>query len=159
MFIFTYVLMASCLLTMSASAAQPQRRRPAGRAATIRGELSYPSEGIPPEMVVCAESLKTGNVICKGTDDRDRQYDLRYELKVPPGSYFIYATLPADSADGEALPPSQQMYRAYYSEYVKCVKADPSRNPDECRSHAPVRVTARAGQVVSGIDPGDWYNH
>jgi hypothetical protein len=87
MVIFTYVLMASCLLTMSAGAVQPQRRRPAGRAATIRGELSYPSEGIPPEMVVCAESLKTGNVICKGTDDRDRQYDLRYELTVPPGSY------------------------------------------------------------------------
>lgn len=78
---------------------------------------------------------------------------------MPPGSYFIFATLPYDAEDNKALPPSQRMYRAYYSEYVKCMRVDKNRNPDECSSHIPIRVTVRAGQVVSGIDPGDWYNH
>ena len=139
--------------------AQSQRRRTAERPATIRGVLSYPSEGLPPEMVVCAENLKTANVLCKGTDDRDRQYDTKYELVIPPGSYFIFATLPYDAEDNSDVPPSQRMYRAYYSEYVRCMKVNPSRNPEECPSHAPIRVTVRSGQTVSSIDPGDWYNH
>ncbi len=155
--LFISLLLTICLCALKV--ANAQRRRPSKQAAIIRGELSYPSEGIPPEMVVCAENLKTATVLCKGTDDRNRQSDLRYELEVPPGSYFIFATLPYDAEDNKALPPSQRMYRAYYSEYVKCMKVDENRNPDECSSHIPIRVTVRAGQVVSGIDPGDWYNH
>src|SRR5688500_8939470 len=95
-FLMSAVLSSSVLASTRAHA---QRRRPSGRVAMIRGELSYASEAIPPELIVCAEDLKTGNVMCRRTNDKDRDYDLTYELTVPPGSYFIYATLPYDAED------------------------------------------------------------
>jgi hypothetical protein len=138
---------------------QLQRRNPTGRIAVIKGELSYPSEGIPPELVVCAEDLRTASVTCQRTNDRDRRYDLTFELRVPPGSYFIFTTLPYDAEDNKGSSPSQRRYRAYYSEYVRCVRREEGRGAEICSSHEPVRVSVRAGQVVSGVDPGDWYNH
>jgi len=151
------LLLIVCLCALNE--AHAQRKKPSKRTAIIKGELSYPGEGIPPELVICAENLKTANVLCRGTYARNRQYDLRYELEVPPGSYFIFATLPYDSEESMSLPVESRIFRAYYSEYVKCMKANENRNHDECSSHTPIRVTVRAGQTISGIDPGDWDNH
>jgi hypothetical protein len=130
--------------------------------AILKGELSYPSEGIPPEMIVCAENLKTGDTHCTNKQIESRAYatGFGYELDVPSGSYFVFTTFPHDSEEYKAIPPEARGYKAYYSEYVRCMNVRERRDPDmECPSHTPIRVTMRAGQTLSRIDPGDWYNH
>jgi hypothetical protein len=156
------VILAIYTLCLRSNIAQTERRRPMKHTAILKGELSYPSEGIPPEMIVCAENLKTGDTYCTSKQIESRTYatGFGYELEVPAGSYFVFATFPHDSEEYKAMPPEARGYRAYYSEYVRCMNARERRNPDvECPSHTPIRVTLRAGQIASRIDPGDWYNH
>lgn len=101
---------------------------------TIVGPVSYPSEGIPAEMQVCAETLQFQKVVCVPTENAS------YKLTVPPGTYFVYAHLPS------------QPSKAYYSEFVTC-----GLNAS-CPSHKPIEVPVMAGESVEDIHPGDWYN-
>ncbi len=103
---------------------------------TITGKVSYPSEGIPPNMKVCAENQVTKVETCT------TQANGTYSLNVPIGSYFVYAVVP--SADPK--------YRAYYNVFVTCGLKY------ECKDHTPILVEVKAGQTASGVDPQDWYN-
>lgn len=109
----------------------------------IEGMLIYPSEGIPPELFVCAESIEFGETYC--TDQRAMlpaggQASIEgYRLPLPPGRYFVYATLPM-------MP-----IRAYYSDFVPCGLHV------GCPSHDPIVVEVRSGQILRDINPGDWY--
>lgn len=109
---------------------------------TIEGSLSYPSEGIPTNMMVCAETLQAVKVLCTSTQLKDPkfQYGVGYNLEVTPGSYYVYAQVPGNT------------YKAYYSEFVPCGLSV------NCPSHESIEVKVTAGATSSGVDPQDWYN-
>lgn len=108
----------------------------------IRGSVSFPSQGIPEGMVVCAVPTDQQPSICTSELlEGDFTYGLGYELQLPAGEYLVYATVEND-------PNST---KAYYSEFVTCGLMA------ECPSHTPIPVTVLPGQTIEGIDPGDWY--
>lgn len=110
----------------------------------IEGSLSFPSEGIPEDMQVCAETLENTVVVCTGNqiDDEKYTYGVGYTLEVPAGRYFVYAQ--SQSFNEE--------YKAYFSDFVTCGLSA------ECTSHDPIVVEVSAGQTTEGVDPQDWYN-
>lgn len=125
-----------CLSTLAAAAQAPPR----GATGTIAGELSYPSDHIPEDLRICAQALDSKQRLCT-TRKQSRGRKTRYELKVPPGTYHVFA----DSRSEWTGRP------AYYSEFVTCgldVK---------CPSHKPIPVTIAAGERRDGVHPGDWY--
>lgn len=110
----------------------------------IEGTFSYPSEGIPDDLVACVEGVTVKQPTCT-----DQHISLEpnasvaddFRIAVPPGSYYVYAYRPSD--------PS---YKAYYSEFVTCGLSV------NCPSHDPITVEVAAGQTVKNIKPHDWYN-
>ncbi len=134
-----------CLLLSpcAGAAAAPQ-------AGVIEGSLSYPSDFIPPDLIICAENLATHKLYCthKHLKAKKYQYQVGYKLTVPPGAYHVYAYLPDPAKYGAGFPKD---YRAYYSEFVKCGMSV------DCKSHAPMVVTVTGDGTVSGINPMDWY--
>jgi hypothetical protein len=115
---------------------------PAETKGTVEGSLGYPSEGIPENMFVCAETLEGQKVACTDTqiEDDKFEYGLGYQLKLDPGNYYLYAKLPEDD------------YKAYYTEFVSCGLSV------ECTSHGKIKVIVESGETISNIDPVDWYD-
>lgn len=116
--------------------------KPSNIKGTIEGSLSYPSEGIPQSMIVCAENESLKDPICTSEKIKDAKYTYGtgYKLQVPEGKYFVYAKLPENS------------YSAYYSEFVTCGLLA------SCKDHTPIEVIVRGNQVTTEVDPQDWYN-
>lgn len=110
----------------------------------IEGSLSFPSEGIPQDLKVCAETLMGVQFECTSTHIKDSKYTYGegYKLELPPGKYYVYAQVPSFNSD----------YKAYYSEFVACGLSI------NCPSHKPIEVEVSAGATLTGIDPHDWYN-
>lgn len=110
---------------------------------TIEGSLSYPSEGIPEDMRICAVNVTTKEETCTQDHiiDSEYTYGAGYKLNLKPGDYNIYAAT-----------DNLKDYKSFYSEFVTC-----GQTPD-CNSHAPILVTVQAGELIKNIDPIDWYN-
>ncbi len=112
----------------------------------IEGSMSYPSSGIPDDIVVCAENITSKKQFCTNTQIKDKKYKygIGYKIDAPAAGYYVFA-----------LPPRMRQgskdYRAYYSEYVTCGIRK------ECTSHTPIVVTVEVGKI-SHADPMDWYN-
>jgi len=109
---------------------------------TIEGSLGYPSDFIPSDMKVCAKEILTEKEYCTNEHIEDDKYTYKvgYKLEVPHGSYYVFATTQLI-----------QDYKAYYSEFVTCgLRAD-------CPSHQQITVEVETGDVVTNIDPQDWY--
>jgi hypothetical protein len=143
MYLFSVLGISLLLATFPA-----QSTVPAQQTAVITGELSYPGDFDFPQMIVCAEAVNSKSIHC--TDKRlqnRRSGKFTYKLRVPAGSYFVFAT----SVNGEEPVEDVRGYKAYYSEFVRCGLSV------NCPSHEPVKVTVRAGQTSAGINPGDWY--
>lgn len=107
----------------------------------ITGSLSYPSEGLPAGMKVCAVNQENKSEICTAEqiESDEEPYGVSYQIKVPAGTYLIYAQLPG------------QNQKAFYSEFVTCgLSAD-------CPSHEPIPVEVAAGETANNVDPHDWY--
>lgn len=108
---------------------------------TITGSISFPSEGIPENLEVCAETVPTADEYC--TDDHIAgetfEYGVGYMLEVPAGDYYVYAHIPGEEQ------------KAYYSEFVTCGLTA------SCPSHDPIEVSVSVGETEKGVDPGDWY--
>lgn len=106
----------------------------------IKGMLSFPSEGIPEILEVCAFSLSTSKIYCtkKRFHEKDRYID-KYQIFVPGGQYYVY----------EYIPYSQS-FRSYYTSYSKC------GFDDKC-PHEKIKVVIKKGQLIDNIDPGDCY--
>jgi hypothetical protein len=110
---------------------------------TIEGSLSYPSERLPENMLVCAESVEMKQTTCTDVKMKDNKYTygVGYKLDVPVGKYFVYAKLPENDDN-----------YAYYSEFVTCGLLA------SCTSHKPIEIEVKANQTTSKVDPQDWYN-
>lgn len=109
----------------------------------IEGSLSFPSEGIPEDMTVCAVNQLTNNQYCtqEQIEDSKYQYSKGYVLEVPPGNYVVYAQT-----------PTLDDYKAYYNDFVECGLSV------DCESHEPIIINVKSGEAVSGVDPQDWYD-
>jgi len=111
-----------------------------GITGTIEGSLSYPSEEIPADMIVCADNTATQKVYCTDQiSDNKYVYGKGYRLALPEGTYHVYATL-------SSLPA----YKQYYTQAVVCGMEV------ECMSHELIVVKVTAGQSVNNIDPFDF---
>jgi len=90
---------------------------------------------------VCAANIASGAEICTYEHIRDDRFTLRegYELQVPPGSYYVYATKPSSAG------------RGYYTDFITC-----GRGP-ECQSHGLLAVSVFEGGRATKIDPVDFY--
>lgn len=108
---------------------------------TIEGSLSYPSEGIPADMIVCADNIVTQQVYCTEEQISDSKYvyGKGYSLSLSEGNYHVYATL-------SSLPE----YKQYYSQAVICGMEA------ECTSHELIVVNVAAGESTTNIDPFDF---
>lgn len=103
--------------------------------ATISGNLTYPSDYIPENLQVCAEAVESKKTLCDAEKSGSS-----YSLKVPPGSYRVFARA-----------PDMAKIKAYYSEFVTC------GYEQWCASHTPIVVTVAEGETRSDVHPGDWY--
>lgn len=116
---------------------------PAGR---IEGSLSYPSQALPPDLIACAQDVGTGEAFCthERMNDVRFKYGIGYQIRVPPGTYHVYLSVP------ETAGPN---YRGWWTEYARCGIAPPcDRSENDI-----LDVVVQAGEVVTGVDPEDWY--
>lgn len=121
----------------------------------IAGKLTYPSDYIPPEMIICVSN--GGETYCSNQSRsrlsaakisfRLNHRAANYEVRLPAGSYFIYGTFPR----GKAPTPDMEGLKAYYNDFVKCGM------DIKCNSKKPISIKVAAGRVVRGITVGDWY--
>ena len=122
---------------------------------TIEGPLRYPSEGIPKNMEVCAQAVRGGALYCTSEqlkfEIEKYNSNLGFNLEASAGEYYVFARI---TADGGGWLRSD--YRAYYSEYIPCT--DGGALGVDCRSHTPIVISVKAGEVTEGVDPSDWYN-
>lgn len=109
----------------------------------ITGNMGYPAEGIPAEIIVCADNLESKTTTCTKPRKENSSTILPFELSVPEGTYYVYET--GSSAYGKD-------YKAYYSEFVTCGSSV------NCTSHKPIKVDVKSGETVKNIAPTDWYN-
>lgn len=114
-----------------------------GDSGIIEGSLSYPSEGIPDNMLVCAENQSSHDQYCtsKKITGSKYLYKVGYKIQVPVGQYTVYSAL-----------PGQPNYKAYYDEAVTC-----GLNA-HCTSTKPIVVDVMTNQSLQEVDPIDWYN-
>jgi len=100
----------------------------------ITGEVGYPSESIPPEMMICADREDKVETYCTYS-----KVGTSYTLPVPGANYKVYAKVGTQTA--------------YYSQFVICgLHVD-------CPSHEPIIIHVTNGETVSDVDPQDWYNN
>ena len=102
---------------------------------SISGKLSYPSSFIP-SMTVVALNVKTSDYYYVITNENSGTYQID---NLPPGSYYVVA-----------YPGNDSTYPGGYSQAVPC-GLDAS-----CSDHSLIPVDV-SGQLVTGIDPGDFY--
>jgi hypothetical protein len=129
---------------ITSPAASPQKIPspiPLPQKGIIEGSMSFPGEGIPSYIQVCAENQTTKEILCTSKQIQDPQYTygIGYQLEVPAGNYYVYS-----------LDPNKN-YKAYYTEFVTCGLSV------DCPSHTLILVPVKAGETVTGIDPQDWY--
>jgi hypothetical protein len=101
----------------------------------ITGNLSYPSEGIPPLKVVAFDAGSQAPVAMVETEAGQSTYS----LSVPIGAYYVVAyTLDGQLAGG-------------YSYAVLCGLSV------ECTDHTLMPVVVAPGYAPEDVDPADWY--
>jgi hypothetical protein len=124
----------------------------AGQSSRITGRLTYPGEGIPPDLAVCVERVSDLFSLCSNSTVAalrkqkmrfkvERRF-ARFEVDLPAGTYYLYA-----------VTPEMPGHRAYYNAFVKC-----GMNID-CRSTRNIPVRANRGKVARGVVIGDFWNH
>ena len=123
-------------LTLTAQASQPNV--PAGNTGSISGNLSYPSEFIPRQLVVAFDINSTAYYWVLTTENQPT-----YQIdKLPVGVYHVVAYLLPDSA----------LVGAYDQAYLCGLSVD-------CTDNTLVDVVVQAGVVTQNINPGNWYDH
>lgn len=116
----------------------------------IEGNLSYPSNFLAAQKI-CAKNLANEELHCTETQQSNSQ--MKYTLKLPPGTYNVYAM--ACSQTYQKSQKCEDGYneelKAYYNEAVTCGLSV------DCKSKKPISVVVKQGQTVTGVDTADWY--
>ena len=116
----------------------------AQRTGKMSGKLTYPSDYIPPDMVLCVES--PGKAVCSNSTSkpgfvfRINTRAASYEITLPAGKYHLYGRT-----------SEMQGVKAYYNEFVKCGM------DVKCKSKRKIQLDVKAGKTIRGITVGDWY--
>lgn len=108
-------------------------------AGSISGQLTYPSEAIPPLRIV-AVNIDTGEFF--STEVVSDGYYSLYGL--PAGKYHVLAYL----IDKSGVDPN---LAGGYSQFVLCGYST------ACSDHTLVDVTVAVNRTTPDINPGDWY--
>jgi hypothetical protein len=112
---------------------------PAPQTGSIAGNLFYPSEGIPPLIVV---AFRVGGAPNEYYSVTTLQNQGTYQIDdLPPGSYHVVA-YPQTGGGGLA---------GGYSQMVPCGLSV------NCTDHSLIEVIVNPGQVTQGANPADWY--
>ncbi len=118
----------------AAEAAAPAATEPSATTGTIAGQLSYPSEGIPPLNVV-AFDVNSDAWFMVATQQNQQSFELE---NLPPGSYYLVAYT------------TDSNYGGGYTAAVPCgLTAD-------CTDHQLLPLIVNAGETTEA-DPADWY--
>ncbi len=104
----------------------------------IRGRLSFPSEYLEPQLVVAFDAGTLEPVASVETDGGQTSYSLR----VPGGNYVVVS-----------YPRDPEIW-GFVAGYSQAVPAGLVHGFDD---HSLIIVEVGAGEVVSGVDPTDWY--
>lgn len=109
----------------------------------IEGSLSFPSEGIPDNLMVCTENEKGSScgTFYERLEGEDYTYGLGYKVEVPVGSYKVFSKTDVSSFDPMI---------GGYTNYVECGMLP------ECDNHKMIMVNVIEGETVSGIDLEDF---
>ncbi|MBL8063115.1 MAG: hypothetical protein JNK32_08865 [Anaerolineales bacterium] len=108
----------------------------AGMTGSISGELSFPSSGVPPLLVV-AFNTTTGQYYWVQTVQDQTTYQID---DLPVGKYTVFAY---------ALPDGKLV--GAYDQYYVCGMHQ------GCTDVSLIEVDVQAGVVTPNINPGDWY--
>ncbi|MEA3327063.1 MAG: hypothetical protein U9R53_07105 [Chloroflexota bacterium] len=106
---------------------------------TITGQLSFPSEYIPPLRIVAFDVDDVDKFVMKEVAITDT-----FTIDVPPGTYYVLAYL----LDPDVMDPD---FAGAYSQFVLCGLEV------GCEDHSLVPVAVQPGETVSGVDLADWY--
>ncbi|NJN80251.1 MAG: hypothetical protein HC797_07160 [Anaerolineales bacterium] len=109
---------------------------PAGTTGGISGNLSYPSEGIPPLLVV-AFNVNSDSYYWVVTQQNQQTYQID---NLPAGTYHVYAYI---LPDGSLVGAYDQFYLCGLNQ--------------GCTDFTMVDVVVQAGIVTPNVNPGDWY--
>lgn len=116
------------------------------RNAVITGTVIYPSEVCPIDIKAVAVNVVSGETyeqeLFKKRSGRTQGLAPTYKLKVPPGTYKLYATSEQSFEKG---------YKAYYTEFVECGMSV------SCTSHEVILIELNKGEKRQNITLGDWY--
>lgn len=123
--------------TFQALTAQAPQATPSAATGSISGQLSFPSEGIPPLLVV-AFNTSTGQYYWVQTVQDQTTYQID---GLPPGKYTVFAY----------VLPDGKLVGAYDQFYVCGLQ-------QSCTDLSLIEVDVQAGIVTPNINPGDWYN-
>lgn len=107
----------------------------------LQGEVIYPGEACPPDLEIVAVNQETGEYFKQSGFPSVMGETPPFQLRVPSGSYYIYAYSPSFDVK----------YKAYYTEFVKCGLHL------SCPSHERILLTLKPGETSSSIWVGDWY--
>jgi hypothetical protein len=122
--------------TFQALTAQAPVETPAPETGGISGALSFPSEGIPPLLVV-AFNTSTGQYYWVQTTENQSTYQID---NLPVGKYTVFAY---------ALPDGT--FVGAYDQFYVCGLHQ------GCTDMSLIEVEVQAGAVTPNIDPGNWY--
>ena len=119
-------------LFYNSSLAEMPQKRPYGE---ITGPVTYPSDFIPPDMIICA--LAVGKNVRYCTKNWSKNY--KFDLRVPPGSYYLAKMFDlffqkGDGIDFVGIYGGQQIYLGMNVTFFK-------------------KINIIDGQIISNIDP------
>lgn len=109
----------------------------------IAGPLTYPSDRIPSDLVVCVEG--EGRIACSDSQNKlgyvfiVNHVAAYYQVSLPAGNYYVYGRTSKDE------------HKAYWNEFVRCGISV------NCHSTKKLEVVVTNGQVTRGIMIGDFW--
>ncbi len=110
----------------------------------IEWSMSYPSDGIPPFIIVCAQNINSQIETCTDKQISNKKYKILiwYNLYVATWDYYVYQKINIETAPSYLWT----MLPAYYSDRSECIK-----NDDSQKSCAPYSDDANRTPLIVSV--------